>query len=68
MFGMPCNHFFCRECYSDYLTVKVNFDGAAASVTCPSKGCGLLVDEVTALELLSKGETRDRYMNLVAKV
>ncbi len=67
IFGLTCNHFFCRDCYSDYLCVKINSEGKAAEIQCPAKDCCLLVDEVMALKLLPEGSSRDRYLKLIAK-
>ena len=67
IFGMPCNHFFCKECYADYLINKVNSEGQAATIPCPAKDCFLMLDEVTAMKLLPEGATKERYLKLVAK-
>lgn len=67
IFGLTCNHFFCRECYADYLVVKVNTEGQAAEIRCPARDCFLQVDEITALKLLPQGNVRDRYLTLIAK-
>ncbi len=37
------------------------------SCRCPTRDCFLMVDVVTAMELLPAGPTKDRYLNLVAK-
>ena len=67
IFGMSCNHFFCRECYSDYLMVKINSEGQAADIPCPAQDCFLQVDEVTAMKLLPDGATKGRYLKLLAR-
>lgn len=67
IFGMSCNHFFCRECYADYLISKVNTEGQADQITCPARDCYLLVDEVTAMKLLPEGPVKERYLKLIAK-
>jgi ariadne-1 len=67
IFSLPCHHYFCRECYSEYLQVKVNTEGRAAEIQCPAKDCFLLVDEMTAMKLLPAGAVKERYLKLIAK-
>ena len=67
IFGLPCSHFFCRDCYADYLECKVNSEGKASDILCPAKDCFLEVDEVTAMKLLPAGPTKERYLKLVAR-
>ena len=66
--GLPCNHFFCRECYTDYLVFLITKNAQSSSMACPKKGCNLQIDEVTVLSLLPKeGKARDLYYILAAK-
>ena len=66
--GLPCNHYFCNDCYRDYLSVLVTQSAQAAGIVCPKKDCKLQVDEVTILEILPEGsKAKELYYVLAAK-
>src|SRR5436189_2621733 len=50
----PCNHVACIDCFTQYLTIKIN-EKQVWNITCPgSAKCRVLVDPVTIGWLLSK--------------
>lgn len=57
---IPCEHLFCRECWSRYLTLKI-FEGSQ-SVTCPALSCPILVP-VELIETLVDRETAKKYLH-----
>ena len=66
--SLPCNHYFCNDCYRDYLINSIVKQSKAASIICPKKGCNLQVDEITALNLLPKeSKARELYYTLAAR-
>jgi ariadne-1 len=43
--GLSCRHFFCNDCYSEYLTVALAEKGLTSLfTTCPTKGCPAIVN------------------------
>lgn len=48
----PCEHFFCRECYHDYLCAKVDEGPSVIYTTCPEHKCTTLLPRDTFGELV----------------
>eukprot|EP00164_Ancoracysta_twista_P002815 GFYU01003744.1.p1 GENE.GFYU01003744.1~~GFYU01003744.1.p1 ORF type:complete len:505 (-),score=117.93 GFYU01003744.1:15-1529(-) len=38
-----CGHFFCQDCYAQYMTMKV--EEGQSTITCPTPDCYVVVDE-----------------------
>jgi ariadne-1 len=45
--SVACNHRFCVNCYSHYLTQKIKEDGESRRIECPQDQCNVIVDEAT---------------------
>lgn len=45
---IPCGHSFCRNCWSEYLQVKIG-DGKVTQLHCPAMGC----EQIVPFELIS---------------
>jgi ariadne-1 len=45
MMAMPCKHEFCRDCWSGFLTSKINDGPSCIHTVCPHDGCNELVTE-----------------------
>ncbi|KNC83965.1 hypothetical protein SARC_03786 [Sphaeroforma arctica JP610] len=54
VYGMGCNHYFCKECWKMYLEGKIQDEGVASNIECPASDCKILVDELTVTELLAE--------------
>jgi len=39
----PCGHFYCKDCYSDYLSIKIKDGPSCIETTCPKQGCNTTV-------------------------
>jgi ariadne-1 len=65
-FAMKCNHRYCVDCYSQYLTQKIKEEGEAARIQCPRDGCHRIVDSKT-LRLLVGKDVQDRYDVLLTR-
>lgn len=63
-FSLKCGHRFCVECYRQYLTQKIQGEGEAARIQCPSEDCGRILDS-RSLDLLVTPELKDRYKQLL---
>lgn len=64
MAGIRCGHRFCRQCWVEYLTLKITGDGPCDTITCASSGCEGLVDDITVM-VLTEPEVRLMYQQLV---
>jgi ariadne-1 len=64
---LPCGHSFCNNCWREYLTFKIMDEGKAKVITCPAKGCHMLVDEVTVGKLITDPKVRDKYVQMIAQ-
>ena len=65
-YAMRCDHRFCVECFSDYLTQKIKDEGEAARIRCPGNECNKIVD-AKSLELLVPPNLKDRYHELLTR-
>ncbi|PRP85297.1 hypothetical protein PROFUN_06899 [Planoprotostelium fungivorum] len=63
--ALHCEHRFCNDCWSSYLTMKIN-EGEASKIRCPSRGCAMLVRE-SIVKALVKEETYDRYLSFLTR-
>jgi ariadne-1 len=43
--GLKCKHYFCSDCWREYLSVKAEDVLVSLSTLCPQKGCSLIVPE-----------------------
>lgn len=50
---------FCKDCWSQYLTVKIN-EGAEL-ISCQNLKCNIFVDDPTVAELLTDDQIKERY-------
>lgn len=57
--SLSCNHMFCKDCWSQYLTVKIN-EGAEL-ISCQNLKCNIFVDDPTVAELLTDDQIKERY-------
>lgn len=62
-YAMKCNHRFCVDCYTQYLSQKIKEEGEAARIQCPKDGCHRIVDSMS-LKLLVPKELQDRFVAL----
>ncbi|XP_055297193.1 E3 ubiquitin-protein ligase ariadne-1-like [Sitodiplosis mosellana] len=63
--GLGCDHEYCKDCWRQYLTIKISDDGHAESICCPATKCGIAVDDVTVMQLVSDENTRQKYQHLM---
>ncbi|XP_055332157.1 E3 ubiquitin-protein ligase arih1-like [Paramacrobiotus metropolitanus] len=56
-----CGHYFCADCWSSYLTVKILGDISASRMECPSNKCKTYLDDAFVMSLLSADSVRLRY-------
>ncbi|GAA5881914.1 hypothetical protein JCM16303_003462 [Sporobolomyces ruberrimus] len=62
--ALNCDHRFCKDCYSQYLTSKVVDEGESRRIQCMASDCKVIVDEKT-VELLVSPELMSRYRTLL---
>lgn len=65
MCGLQCRHFYCRDCYGNYLALKVN-EGASDDITCPAYKCKYIIDPVL-LASLAPAPLYNKYVRFVTK-
>lgn len=63
-FAMKCGHRYCVDCYQQYLKQKIQEEGEAARIQCPSDGCGRILDS-KSLDVLVTPDLVDRYHQLL---
>jgi len=62
-FALSCSHLFCKDCWEQYLTMKIK-EGQAVSLQCPQYKCQMIVDDRAVKELVSE-ETYARYVRFL---
>jgi len=50
MSSLECNHYFCTQCWSSYVTTKIMDDGDSQLIYCPDSNCKFIVDESTVIK------------------
>lgn len=63
--GLSCEHEYCKDCWRQYLTIKITDDGNSESICCPALKCGIVVDDATVMQLVSDENTRQKYQHLM---
>lgn len=65
MVGVDCGHKFCKDCWQQYLTLKICDEGAAEAINCPESGCDIVVDDVTVMDSVAEADIRKKYQHLM---
>lgn len=56
--AFSCEHRFCKDCWTEYLSGKINTEGESARIQCMGSSCGRIVREETVDALLSPDVTK----------
>jgi ariadne-1 len=59
-----CGHRFCRDCYTYYVSQKIQEEGESRRIQCPQPNCAIVVDERT-VQMLVNDETMAKYLDLL---
>ncbi|GAA5828559.1 hypothetical protein JCM3770_005572 [Rhodotorula araucariae] len=62
--ALSCDHRFCKDCYSQYISSKVTDEGESRRIECMQNDCNVIVDEKT-VELLVPPDILGRYRTLL---
>ncbi|KAL8812610.1 MAG: hypothetical protein Q9200_000905 [Gallowayella weberi] len=65
-YAIKCGHRHCVDCYRQYLAQKIQAEGEAARIQCPTEGCSRIVDSKT-IDLLATANIKDRYGILLTR-
>lgn len=61
--ALQCGHAYCNECYSTFLTHKIDDEGHECYFArCPEPKCKLIVREAFVRSLLPEGDVMSRYL------
>ena len=63
MFGLDCGHFYCRECWRQYLTTKIASEGVAV-IACPQTECKVIIDDDQISDICKDPVIRAKYQRL----
>ncbi|XP_031626489.1 E3 ubiquitin-protein ligase arih1l-like isoform X2 [Contarinia nasturtii] len=63
--GLSCDHEYCKECWSHYLTSKIMDDGHSEFICCPEYKCQIVVDDGTIMEVLTDSRVLQKYEHLM---
>ena len=65
MTGLECGHFFCKSCWTEYLSTKIMDEGASQMIECPGSKCDILVDDQTVMNLVKDPRIKLKYQQLL---
>jgi len=66
MTGLKCRHFFCNDCWNDYLSTKISNEGACQMIQCPSgQDCKELIDDQTVIKLIKDPKIKVKFQQLI---
>ena len=66
LYGLACNHKFCKDCYSGYITSSVNDGPICVTLTCPEHQCSQKVMCGTVESLCSE-DVFEKFMMYMAR-
>jgi ariadne-1 len=67
-YSLSCQHYFCRDCWTEYLSEKLNEINTAIVTSCPQLGCNCIVTEKIYLTTILKGTPQLRnYYKCIMK-
>jgi len=64
--SLSCDHRFCIDCYSHYLTQKISDEGESRKIQCMQSNCGVIVDQKT-IQMIVQPEVYTKYQNLLVR-
>ena len=53
-FSLSCGHYFCSDCWYEYLTEKLNDYLSAITTTCPQIGCNCIITQKIFTDILKQ--------------
>ncbi|XP_070497948.1 E3 ubiquitin-protein ligase ariadne-1-like [Chironomus tepperi] len=62
---ISCGHGFCKQCWQQYLALKIIEEGCGDGISCPAHKCHYLLDENMIISTLTNQNVRDRYKFLL---
>jgi len=65
--SLKCKHYFCADCWKEFLLVKLEDVLVCLTSTCPQKGCSLIIPESLFLKHLSTKETKDKFIKIMLR-
>lgn len=63
--GLRCDHTFCSDCWTTYLTTQIVSEGLSTSIKCPEQHCDILVDDETVCRYIHDENVRAKYFFLI---
>jgi len=63
--ALSCHHTLCNDCWSQYLTTKIN-EGEVQGLTCAAAGCTVLITETVVQKLVDKTHY-EKYVRFISK-
>jgi len=61
--GLACDHFYCNQCWTEYLTTKIMDEGASQMIECP--GCNIVVDDQKVMNIIIDPMVKEKYQHLI---
>lgn len=63
--GLGCGHKYCKDCWCQYLEMKITVEGAAESIQCPTGKCSIIVDDNLIMQIITDENVRQKYQHLM---
>lgn len=64
--SLNCGHFFCNQCWVDYLTHKIMVDSMGDVILCPAIKCTLNVEYPIIMKIITDTKVQEKYQQLLA--
>lgn len=65
MVDLGCGHSICKDCWSQYLKLKIIDDGVSELICCPAVECGIIVNDVKVMKLVKNKKAKTKYRHLM---
>lgn len=63
--SLDCNHRFCKDCWSQYVTGKIVGEGESRSIQCPGNNCALIVDGSTVRSVVDDSVFKKYFLSVL---
>jgi ariadne-1 len=65
--NLNCGHYFCTECWTEYLSVKSEDLLTCLAATCPQLGCNFIVPESYFFRFIKNPQLKEKFVKAILK-
>lgn len=66
LMGMPCQHYYCKQCWSQYIQTMIMDNGVTENICCMDTYCNTSLGESFVVAAILNEDVKTRYKQLIA--